>query len=164
MLHTDRFWPILLLKAPNMKTRMLFCLSLLASIAAPVHAGEQSDPRKKIDMPDMMQNHMKQNMRDHLLALSEIQEALGASQFGKAADIAEQRLGMSSLDAHGAAHMAPFMPREMQDIGTEMHHAASRFAVSVRNAEVNGDLRPAMTDLSKVSRQCVACHAAYRIH
>ncbi|MGA9991291.1 MAG: hypothetical protein WBP86_03045 [Thiobacillaceae bacterium] len=22
---------------------------------------------------------------------------------------------------------------------------------------------PAMTDLSKVSRQCVACHAAYRI-
>jgi cytochrome c556 len=52
----------------------------------------------------------------------------------------------------------------MQDIGTEMHRAASRFAVSVRNAEVNGDLRPAMANLRKVSRQCVACHAAFRIH
>lgn len=112
----------------------------------------------------MMQDHMKQNMRDHLQALSQIEAALGASQYDNVADIAEQRLGMPSLQSPGAAHMAPFMPKEMQAIGTEMHHAASRFAVSVRNAEVNGDLRPAMTDLSKVSRQCVACHAAYRIH
>ena len=147
-----------------MNIRAIFCLALLAGIALPVQGGEQSDPRRKIDLPAMMQDHMKQNMRDHLLALSEIEEALGASQYGKAADIAEQRLGMSSLQSHGAAHMAPFMPKAMQDIGTEMHHAASRFALSVRNAEVNGDLRPAMTDLSKVSRQCVACHAAYRIH
>ena len=147
-----------------MNARFIFCLTLLMTVTAPGHAGEPADPRKKIDMPAMMQNHIKQNMRDHLLALSEIEEALGANQYGKAADIAEQRLGMTSLQSHGAEHMAPFMPAEMQAIGTEMHHAASRFAVSVRNAEVNADLRPAMTDLSKVSRQCVACHAAYRIH
>jgi len=147
-----------------MNARYILCLTLLMTVTAPGHAGEPVDPRKRIDMPAMMQNHMKQNMRDHLLALSEIEEALGANQYGKAADIAEQRLGMTSLQSHGAEHMAPFMPAEMQAIGTEMHHAASRFAVSVRNAEVNADLRPAMTDLSKVSRQCVACHAAYRIH
>lgn len=143
--------------------RVLISLSLLG-LAITAQAGGTTDPRKLVRMPDMMQNHMKQNMRDHLLALSEIEEALGASQYVKAADIAERRLGMSSLDTHGAAHMAGFMPKEMQAIGTEMHHAASRFAVSVRNAEVNGDLRPAMTDLSKVSRQCVACHAGFRIH
>lgn len=147
-----------------MKNRILFSLVLMVSVAIPAQAGGTTDPRRKIDMPVMMQNHMKQSMRDHLLALSEIEEALGASQYARAADIAEQRLGMSSLQSHGAERMAPFMPREMQAIGTEMHHAASRFAVSVRNAEVNGDLRPAMTGLSKVSRQCVACHAAFRIH
>jgi cytochrome c556 len=147
-----------------MNAHHILCLTLLMTVTAPGHAGEPTDPRQKIDMPAMMQNHMKQNMRDHLLALSEIEEALGANQYGKAADIAEQRLGMTSLQSHGAEHMAPFMPTEMQAIGTEMHHAASRFAVSVRNAEVTADLRPAMTDLSKVSRQCVACHAAYRIH
>ena len=58
--------------------------------------GQPADPRKKIDMPAMMQDHMKRNMRDHLQALSEIEEALGASLYSKAADIAEQRLGMSS--------------------------------------------------------------------
>lgn len=147
-----------------MKNRILYSLVLMMSVSVPAQAGGTADPRKKVDMPAMMQDHMKQNMRDHLLALSEIEEALGANQYAKAADIAERRLGMSSLDSHGASHMAPLMPKDMQAIGTEMHHAASRFAVSVRNAEVNGDLRPAMTDLSKVSRQCVACHAAYRIH
>lgn len=147
-----------------MRNHILLTLSLALGIAVTVQAGGTDDPRKLVKMPDMMQNHMKQNMRDHLLALSEIEEALGASQYAKAADIAEQRLGMSSLDSHGAAHMAGFMPKEMQAVGTEMHHAASRFAVSVRNAEVNGDLRPGMTDLSKVSRQCVACHAGFRIH
>ncbi len=143
--------------------RLIF-LSLTMGVALPVFSGEAVDKRTLVKMPGMMQAHMKANMRDHLLALSEIEEALGASQYANAADIAERRLGMSSLDAHGASHMAQVMPKDMQAIGTEMHRAASRFAVSVRNAEVNGDLRPAMTDLSKVSRQCVACHAAYRIH
>lgn len=147
-----------------MNHHVLMALSLALGLVITAQAGGTDDARKLVKMPPMMQNHMKANMRDHLLALSEIEEALGASQYAKAADIAERRLGMSSLDAHGASHMAGFMPREMQAIGSEMHRAASRFAVSVRNAEVNGDLRPAMTDLSKVSRQCVACHAAYRIH
>jgi cytochrome c556 len=147
-----------------MRRQALISLSIALGLAVTVQAGGSADPRKLVKMPDMMQDHMKQNMRDHLLALSEIEEAMGAGQFARAADIAEQRLGMSSLDAHGASHMAPMMPKEMQAIGTEMHRAASRFALSVRNAEVNGDLRPAMTDLAKVSRQCVACHAGFRIH
>jgi hypothetical protein len=71
---------------------------------------------------------------------------------------------MTSLQAHGASHLAKFMPEGMQTIGTGMHHAASRFAVTVRNVEVSGDLRAAFSALSEVSRQCVACHAAYRIH
>jgi hypothetical protein len=147
-----------------MKKTILITLPIALGLAVTVQAGGSPDSRKLVKMPDMMQNHMKQNMRDHLLALSEIEEALGASQYARAADIAERRLGMSSLDSHGASHMAPMMPKEMQAIGTEMHRAASRFAVSVRNAEVSGDLRPAMTDLAKVSRQCVACHAGFRIH
>jgi cytochrome c556 len=147
-----------------MNNRFVLSVSLAMGLALPGFAGEAEDPRTLVTMPAMMQNHMKANMRDHLLALSEIEEAIGAGQFAKAADIAEHRLGMSSLDAHGAAHMAQMMPKDMQIIGTEMHRAASRFAVSVGNAEVSGDLRPAMTDLSKVSRQCVACHATYRIH
>jgi hypothetical protein len=90
--------------------------------------------------------------------------ALSQSAFDKAASIAEQRLGMSSLGLHGAAHLAPFMPQGMQDIGTQMHRAASRFAVAAQDASVSNDVRPALAALGTVMQQCVACHAAYRLH
>lgn len=121
------------------------------------------DARQKIDMPEMMREHMFANMRDHLKALQEIQAALARGESDKAADIAEQRLGMSSLETHGAAHMAPRMPKPMQDIGTEMHRAASRFARAAQEASVKRDMSPVFDALSKVLQQCVACHSAYRI-
>lgn len=124
----------------------------------------QDDTREKVEFPQMMQQHMLANMRDHLLAISEIQALMAAADYDKAAQIAEQRLGLSSLDNHGAAHMAQMMPKEMQEIGSEMHKAASQFAISVVDAGASGDLKPALNDLSKLMQQCVACHAAFRVH
>lgn len=63
-----------------------------------------------------------------------------------------------------ASHMAPHMPQAMREIGTGMHRAASRFAVAAQEAAVTGDTRRALGGLAAVTRQCVACHAAYRIH
>jgi hypothetical protein len=103
-------------------------------------------------------------MRDHLLAIAEIQDALADGRFDRAADIAEQRIGMSSLATHGAAHMAPYMPQGMQMIGTQMHRSASQFALAAQEASVDGDLARAVKSLSGITRQCIACHAAYRIH
>lgn len=71
---------------------------------------------------------------------------------------------MSSLELHGAAHIAPDMPQGMQDIATQMHHAASRFAVEAQNARISNDVRPALGALGTVMQRCVACHAAYRLH
>jgi hypothetical protein len=71
---------------------------------------------------------------------------------------------MSSLASHGAAHMATYMPEPMQAIGTQMHRAASRFALIAQEASVDRDLPRALKSLSAVTQQCVACHAAYRIH
>ena len=118
------------------------------------------DTRIKVDLPDMMKTHMLGNMRDHLQALSEIQAALAQGQLDKAGDIAESRIGMSSLVSHNAAHMAPFMPQGMQEIGTEMHHAPSRFAMVASE----GDLPRALDALSKITAQCVACHMSYRVN
>ena len=53
------------------------------------------------------------------------------------------------------------MPQGMQDIGTQMHKAASRFALEATNAGATGDMRKALTALAEVTSQCVACHAAY---
>jgi hypothetical protein len=134
---------------------------MLPLLVPPASAAE--DSRQPVVMPARMQEHMRANMRDHLLAVSEIQAALAGGLYDAATEIAEKRLGMTSLDAHGARHVAGFMPDGMQAIGTAMHHAASRFAVTAQEAAVTGDLARALGGLAEVTRQCVACHAGFRL-
>jgi len=129
-----------------------------------VPAATQGDARQLVKLPEPMRLHTITSMRDHLLALQEINVALSKGDFDKAASIAETRLGMSSLELHGAAHIAPLMPQRMQDIGTQMHRAASRFAVDAQSASASNDVRPVLAALGAVMQQCVACHAAYRLH
>jgi len=107
----------------------------------------------------MMQQHMMSNMRDHLVAINEILIGMANGDFDEAAEIAEYRLGMSSLKSHGASHMAKFMPEGMRQAGTAMHKAASRFALRAQEEEV----LPAYNALSEVTSACVACHSGYRI-
>lgn len=139
-----------------MKLGMAF---LALFLAFPVGAAEQGE-RRKVDLPAMLKQHMHSNMRDHLATINEIQALLGQGKLDQAGDVAEERLGMSSLAAHNAAHMAPYMPPEMQATGTEMHHAASRFAMTAKE----GDLPRAVEALSRVTAQCVACHGAFRLN
>jgi len=87
-----------------------------------------------------------------------------SQQYDEAAEIAENRLGMSSLELHGASHLGKFMPKEMGAIGTNMHRAASRFALAAREAELEGGLGKAFSALSEVMQQCVACHSGYKVH
>ena len=68
------------------------------------------DSRQFVKLPEMMQQHMMSNMRDHLVSINEILINLANGQLDQAAEIAESRLGMSSLKSHGASHMAKFMP------------------------------------------------------
>ncbi len=124
----------------------------------------QADARQLVTFPEPMRVHTIANMRDHLVSLQEIDTALSRNDFDKAATIAENRLGMSSLELHGASHIAPYMPQGMQEIGTQMHRAASQFAIAAQNASVTKDVRPALAALGAVMQQCVACHAAYRLH
>ncbi len=135
-------------------------LSIFILFSLHVFASDEQANRQKITMPEMMKHHMLGNMRDHLLAIHEIQTALAKGELDKAGDIAEQRIGMSSLVSHNAAHMAPYMPKAMQDIGTEMHHAASRFVITVKE----GDILKSLDGLAKVTEQCVACHAAFSLN
>ena len=117
------------------------------------------EERRLVQLPEMMQQHMMSNMRDHLVAINEILIKMANGDFEKAAEVAEYRLGMSSLESHGASHMAKFMPEGMRQAGTAMHKAASRFALKAQEEEV----LPAYNALSEVTSACVACHSGYRI-
>jgi hypothetical protein len=147
-----------------MRVKNALLLSSVALACCISVAAKAADSRQLVEMPAPMVQHMLSNMRDHLAALAEIQRALGAGEYQRASEVAEKRIGLSSLDAHGASHMAPYMPKPMQDIGTEMHRAASRFALVAQDAGADGSAAKAIGALAKVTEQCVACHAAYRAH
>ena len=119
--------------------------------------------RQPVKFPPQLREHELANMRDHLSTLAQIQAALSRNAIDEAADLAEKRLGMSSFGLHGAHEVARYMPAGMQEMGSEMHRAASRFALEAKNAGATGDIRPALAALATVTQQCVACHAAYRL-
>lgn len=150
------------------------------------HMGHQqhmagNDSRQLVDFPPDMRQHTLANMRDHLEALSEILGAMSAAQYAKASQIAKARLGMDSPSAAGCKaeavtgapqlskpanmdhQMAEFMPEAMRSIGLSMHQAASDFATEAAKAGKTGNPKPALTALSKVTQQCSACHASYRV-
>jgi cytochrome c556 len=129
-------------------------------------AASAQDKRELVEMPAMMQEHMLANMRDHLRAIEEILGHLANGDVDSAGKVAESRLGMSSLETHGASHMARFMPEGMAEAGAEMHRAASRFVIVAQDAE----LAPGRESeyevyraLEAVTAACNACHQAYRI-
>ena len=136
-----------------------FFLALLVT-GLPGTSASSNDTRIHVELPEMMQQHMLSNMRDHLAAINEILVYLGSDELDKAAEIAEYRLGMSSMGSHGASHMAKFMPEEMRQTGTSMHKAASRFALKAQE----GEPLAAYKALSEITAACVACHSAYKVH
>jgi hypothetical protein len=129
----------------------------------PAAAKPAKDTRQVVEFPEALRVHELSSMRDHLRTLQQIQDAMSRSAFDEAGKLSEERLGLSSFGLHEAHQVAKYMPKGMQDIGTEMHKAASRFSIEVANSGATGDVRPALAALSRVTQQCVACHAAYRL-
>jgi hypothetical protein len=150
-----------------MKIRSLPPLLLAAACSTlPAHEHDVAaagDARVAVRFPEPLRSHTLANMRDHLATLQRIQQAMAEARFEAAAELAESRLGLTSLTLHGAHDVARFMPQGMQDLGTGMHRAASRFAIEATNAAATGDLRKPLATLAEVTSQCVACHAAYRL-
>jgi len=124
-----------------------------------VMAIAEEDSRQSVELPEMMEQHMMSNMRNHLAAINEILASLANDRLEQAADIAESQLGMSSLEMHEASHMAEFMPKGMRQAGMSMHRAASRFALKAQE----GDVLAAYAALSEITSACVNCHSHYRV-
>lgn len=139
------------------------------------------DGRQLVNFPPEMRQHTLANMRDHLLALSEILAAMAAGQYTKASQVAGARLGMDSPSAEGcqpekaaakpAMSKAPgmdhrmneFMPEGMRKLGLDMHQAASAFAGEAAKAARTGNAKPALAALSRVTEQCTSCHSTYKV-
>jgi cytochrome c556 len=136
--------------------RQLMTLVLSGLMAYSALAEETRTP---VDFPPPMRAHMLANMRDHLAALADANALAAADRWDEAAEAVENRIGMSSMAAHGAAHMAPLMPPEMRAYGNDMHQAASRFSRTLQEA----DPAAVMAGMGDLLERCNACHKAFRL-
>ena len=143
---------------------LMLATAALAGAAAMEQARE--DARELVKLPPMMQRHMLANMRDHLKALNAILDALSRGDVTAAAEVAEKRLGLSSMALHGSGHLAQFMPEGMKAIGLRLHKAASRFVIVAKDAELEPDrkaLHETYAALKEITDACIACHDAFRL-
>ncbi|MDH3527707.1 MAG: hypothetical protein OEM43_09435, partial [Gammaproteobacteria bacterium] len=93
-------------------------------------------------------------------ALNKILANRGPGERDKAAEIAEQGSGMSSLKSHGSSCMVKFLAEGMHQAGTGIHRAASRFPL-LKVQE--GELLSAYKMLPEIGCHYVACHSGYWI-
>ena len=119
------------------------------------------DPRQLASMPEQARELMRQDMLDHLSALNEIIGYLAESNLDAVAEVAETRMGTSSMGKHRATGMGPgrFMPLAMRNMGWSMHESASELSRVAKE----GDLKGAYASLQKVTTACVTCHYSYRV-
>lgn len=125
-----------------------------------VESSSSVDTRQLVSMPEQARKLMRKDMLDHLSALNEIIGYLVSNNLDAAADVAETRMGRSSMGKHRGTGMGPgrFMPLEMRNLGWGMHDAATEFSRIAKH----GNLKSAYSALQKVTSSCVACHYSYR--
>ena len=149
----------------------LAALALL-SVSFAVHGASQEDNtgevldeqftdyRTLVEMPDKARQILHEDMLDHLAVLNEINRYLAENNLRSAAEVAETGMGRSLLSKYQDVDIRPgrYMPKEMREIGWELHNAATQFAKAARR----GNLQETLQAYHRITSACVACHYSYR--
>lgn len=145
-------------------TVLACCLASVGTLS--VTAGEMEDTRTLVKLPSDIEKKMLVNMRDHIRALDEIIHAVQAGEYEKAEDIAESRLGWSSLVRQGDQEVANHWAKPMQKMADQMYRSASNFVIVAQNASVEDSkegYKNVFAALGEVTSACRGCHEAYRL-
>jgi len=114
------------------------------------------DRRQEVPLIPMMAQHQKENMRDHLVVVQEILQALAARNFA-AVEKAAARIGFTPQAQQMCTHMGAGAAG-FTDMGMTFHHTAD----SVIKAAQSKNLDATLTALSDTLSTCTSCHALYR--
>ena len=155
-------------------TRVLAILATAAVLAIPLAVNGEptedaavqdadthiTDLRTLVELPEKASRILREDMLDHLAVLNEINRYLSENDLQSAAEVAETGMGKSLLSKYQDQDMRPgrYMPKEMREIGWELHKAASEFATAARL----GDLNKALVAYHHITSTCVACHYSFR--
>jgi hypothetical protein len=138
--------------------RSLFTLVVLSSLW--VHA---QDARQLAKLPAPAEATLREEMRDNLVSLNEILSLVVAGKVKEAGEVAEKKLGTSTMGRHRTkpfdARPGPHMPPAMHELALQGHRAATAFAAIA----ATGDREKALAALPTLNNACLSCHLAYRV-
>lgn len=126
------------------------------AVADDTHSSAPIESRRPLPLLQVMADHQKQMMRDHLGAVQEIVTALAAVDF-EAVERAAQRLGYSEEVGRICTRIGAASPEFTRD-ALSFHHTADGIATAAR--EHNG--QRVLAELSITLQSCRACHAQWK--
>ncbi len=121
-----------------------------------MHGGQMmDDKRTPLNLPPMMAQHQKANMREHLKAVNEVIHHLGAKDFAAASRTAHEKLGMTPQ----MKQMCDNMPNEtFRTMALDFHQSGDALAEALKTKDTDRSLKALDTMLAK----CTACHEMFR--
>lgn len=117
---------------------------------------DRLDTRVAVPLLPMMAHHQKQNMRDHLLAVQEIVQAVAGEDF-PAVGRAALRIGYSEQMGRMCTHMGAGAPGFTEQ-ALKFHHTAD----TIRAASERRDRAGVLAALAATLQTCTACHATFK--
>lgn len=121
--------------------------------------GPQPDTRVELKLPDTMKVMQKGMMRQHLDTVSEIAAALAANDLSKAATISKEQLGWTPEEEQRCTMVGKMTGEpDFVSYGMAVHKTADELA---ENAKA-GNRDKALADLSRLIKNCNACHEKFR--
>ncbi|MEW5851542.1 MAG: hypothetical protein AB2A00_22320 [Myxococcota bacterium] len=117
---------------------------------------DRMDGRKPVPLLPMMAHHQKENMRDHLVAVQEIVQALAREDYA-GVEKSAARIGYSDHMGMMCDHMGAAAPG-FTDQAIAFHKTADGVGEAARKKDRGGVL----TSLGQTLTSCTACHAAWK--
>ena len=118
------------------------------------------DGRIYVPMPAEQKAILREQMKQFLVSLMQIQGLLAEGKLPEAADTAETTMGRTERGSHrGTKGGGPglYMPIPMRTLAWMMHDTASEFAETASN----GDVKESYKALQTLQTSCVTCHSTY---
>lgn len=118
-------------------------------------AADSKDTRIQLNVPDMMKEHQKTMMREHLKAVNEIVAGLAANDFELVSQTAHKKLGLTD-EMRNMCSM--FGNQEFEKIGLEFHTKADELG----NVAKTKDLNKTLLALDTMLKRCNQCHSMFK--
>ncbi|NOX98489.1 MAG: cytochrome c, partial [Verrucomicrobia bacterium] len=117
---------------------------------------DEMDTRRPVPLVPMMANHQKENMRDHLVVVQEIVQALSEGDFA-AIEKSASRISYSEQQEQMCARMGAGA-EGFADLGADFHRTADTIIEAAKAKDMEATLKAVSNTLAR----CTSCHSQYR--